>query len=105
MCYRLWFLTSLAVIPALVFAKLTTHFIPVTVHRTFLGEQWTSALNCSRCADVSSGDASIAATVYIVDEFLECETEDLGLSPTVLQRLNGDSPGNNIAWQFIAWQH
>ncbi|CAI5728125.1 unnamed protein product [Peronospora destructor] len=75
MCYRLWFLTSLAVIPALVFAIDNTLY--------------------------SGHSTPYTLGVFTADECLECETEDLGLSPTVLQHLNGDSPGNNITWQFI----
>ncbi|CAH0491011.1 unnamed protein product [Peronospora farinosa] len=124
MCYQLWLLTSLAVIPALVFAIDNTvysgHSTPYTLgvfsagtcsfmydpavgdyYAAINSEQWASTHNCGRCAQVSSGDTTIATTVYIVDECLECEMEDLGLSSTVLQRLNGDSHRNNIKWQFI----
>ncbi|CAH0478940.1 unnamed protein product [Peronospora belbahrii] len=69
-------------------------------YATINREQWNSSLNCGRCAEVISGDITVAATVYIVDECPQCNIGGLGLSPIVLQQLNGKSPRDTIKWKF-----
>ncbi|KAI9919357.1 hypothetical protein PsorP6_017741 [Peronosclerospora sorghi] len=63
--------------------------------------QWDATRNCGRCADVSSDDKTVVATVYIVDECRDCRKGDLGLSPTLLHALGSDPSRHSIKWKLV----
>ncbi|CAH0478939.1 unnamed protein product [Peronospora belbahrii] len=74
---------------------------------TINSNQWNSTQNCGKCVDIVCEDArctdsAIRVTAFIVDKCTDCQTESLGLSPSVYKTVTGssDTTPYTIKWQI-----
>ncbi|KAJ3072874.1 hypothetical protein HDU98_002736 [Podochytrium sp. JEL0797] len=74
----------------------------VTINSNQLISSNMGSSMCGMCVDISYGDVQVMAVV--VDECRECDDASIGISPTIYQKLTGQtSPNATITPLLISW--